>query len=27
MEVHTFLLGDWINNLASKVSAVIETGL
>lgn len=25
--VHTFLLGDWINNLASKVAGVLEKGL
>jgi cathepsin A (carboxypeptidase C) len=25
--VHIFLLGDWITNLATKVSAVLESGL
>ena len=27
MEVHTALLGDWINNMASKISEVLESGL
>jgi len=26
-EVHTFLLGDWINNLATKVAGILESGL
>lgn len=26
-DVHTALLGDWINNLAPKISAVLESGL
>jgi cathepsin A (carboxypeptidase C) len=27
MRVQTFLIGDWINNLAEKVASVIESGL
>ena len=27
MEVHTALLGDWVTNMASKVSAILEKGL
>jgi len=26
-EVHTALLGDWITNMADKISAVLESGL
>jgi cathepsin A (carboxypeptidase C) len=25
--VHTFLLGDWINNMADKITAILETGM
>merc|ERR1711957_406992 len=27
MEVHTFLLGDWMKNLAPKVTEILESGL
>ena len=27
MDVHMMLLGDWVNNLASKVTGILESGL